>query len=64
MIASATNKLQKKRVDLVVANNAEAMESLSSRVLVVGPDDQVLSIGPGEKTFLANELLSVVLEAD
>lgn len=61
MIGLARQKLIKKRVDMVVANSSEALDSDDSTALLVGVRD-CQEVGPQPKTVLADEILSWVVK--
>ncbi len=56
----ALAKLERKHCDLMISNGVEAMDSADNRVEILAPDGEVLSTAAGNKTLVAEQILSVI----
>jgi len=56
----ALAKLERKCCDLMVSNGVEAMHSLDNQVEILAPNGEVLGKVKGNKTLVAQEILTVI----
>jgi len=64
LVVSATAKLRRKRLDLIVANDvsdpAVGFASAQNRVVILAPDGSRVELGPAPKIVIAGEIWEVI----